>query len=173
MDKKAKIASISALVLAMLVLAMAVLAAPKQCRDGIDNDGDGAVDYPADFSCSSAQDNDETNPKAQCQDGIDNDGDGHTDYLGDSKCVNRQDNNESPKDSCADTDGGIVLGTVGTVSGDDEGFSYSYTDVCLDATTLLERYCGTLAQDYSPLNSTQNCSTGNGTNGTCSAGRCI
>ncbi len=34
----------------------------SQCADGIDNDGDGAVDYPADTGCGSAQDDDETNP---------------------------------------------------------------------------------------------------------------
>jgi len=34
----------------------------SQCADGIDNDGDGAIDYPADAGCSSATDDDETNP---------------------------------------------------------------------------------------------------------------
>lgn len=42
---------------------------PKaQCEDGVDNDGDGKIDYPADPGCSSATDNDETNvvvPPAQ------------------------------------------------------------------------------------------------------------
>ena len=52
-----------------------------QCQDNIDNDLDGAVDYPNDFSCGSASDNDETFPKAQCQDGVDNDSDGLIDYL--------------------------------------------------------------------------------------------
>ncbi|MFA5026716.1 MAG: hypothetical protein WC713_02490, partial [Candidatus Methylomirabilota bacterium] len=65
-----------------------------QCSDGIDNDQDGAADYPNDFSCSSATDNDETNPKAQCQDGIDNDGDGRTDYPSDPGCSSKQDNDE-------------------------------------------------------------------------------
>ncbi len=52
-----------------------------QCGDGLDNDGDGAIDFPADFSCSDVNDNDETNPMAQCQDGLDNDGDGYIDLL--------------------------------------------------------------------------------------------
>jgi uncharacterized repeat protein (TIGR01451 family) len=64
-----------------------------QCNDGLDNDGDGATDYPNDFSCSSATDNDETNPKAQCQDGVDNDGDGVTDGQ-DPGCSSNQDNDE-------------------------------------------------------------------------------
>lgn len=33
---------------------------PKACSDGIDNDGDGKIDYPADPGCSSPVDNDET-----------------------------------------------------------------------------------------------------------------
>jgi hypothetical protein len=69
-----------------------------QCRDGQDNDNDGAADHPADFSCSSPDDDDETNPKAQCQDGIDNDGDGKIDYgsdaVNDPECESFQDNSE-------------------------------------------------------------------------------
>lgn len=65
-----------------------------QCSDGLDNDGDGAADYPNDFSCSSPTDTDETNPKSQCQDGIDNDGDGRTDFPSDSGCTSSQDNDE-------------------------------------------------------------------------------
>ncbi|MEK7664458.1 MAG: hypothetical protein AAB340_03445, partial [Patescibacteria group bacterium] len=66
----------------------------NQCSDNIDNDQDGAIDYPNDFSCSSASDNDETNPRAQCQDGVDNDGDGNVDYPQDAGCSNKQDNDE-------------------------------------------------------------------------------
>jgi len=50
-----------------------------QCTDGIDNDGDGLVDYPDDPGCASAGNNTET---AACQDGIDNDGDGKIDFDG-------------------------------------------------------------------------------------------
>ncbi|SEP85683.1 Outer membrane protein OmpA [Solimonas aquatica] len=35
---------------------------PPACSDEKDNDGDGQVDYPADKGCTSAQDNDETDP---------------------------------------------------------------------------------------------------------------
>src|SRR3989338_5661363 len=58
---------------------------PPQCSDGVDNDNDGATDFPNDFSCSSPPANDETFPKAQCQDGLDNDGDGLVD-LQDPGC---------------------------------------------------------------------------------------
>ncbi|MBU1151241.1 hypothetical protein KJ632_00255, partial [Patescibacteria group bacterium] len=33
-----------------------------QCADGIDNDADGEIDYPADPGCSNADDNNETDP---------------------------------------------------------------------------------------------------------------
>jgi len=65
-----------------------------QCNDGIDNDNDQAADYPNDFSCSSAFDNDETNPKSACQDGSDSDGDGLIDYPQDPGCASKQDNDE-------------------------------------------------------------------------------
>ncbi len=43
------------------VAVVPVLPAPPICSDGIDNDGDGLVDYPADPGCSSAADSDEYN----------------------------------------------------------------------------------------------------------------
>lgn len=77
-------------------------AATSECQDGIDNDSDGAKDHPADFSCVSRLDHDETNVKAQCQDGIDNDADGATD-LADFSCSGTQDNDETnPKAACQD-----------------------------------------------------------------------
>ena len=90
-----------------------------QCKDGRDNDSDGAADYPADFSCSSATDDDETNPKPQCQDGLDNDADGFTD-LTDFSCGNdKQKNDEStPKAQCED---GIDNDGDGRVDGNDAG----------------------------------------------------
>ena len=44
---------------------------PAACNDGIDNDGDGAVDYPNDPGCSSSTDTDETNtaPPPGCSGG--------------------------------------------------------------------------------------------------------
>lgn len=71
------------------------------CSDGLDNDGDGAVDWPNDFSCDSPQDQDESAPVTECQDGIDNDGDGRID-LADGQCRNRQDTAESALGTCSD-----------------------------------------------------------------------
>ena len=48
-----------------------------QCSDGIDNDGDGLIDFPADPGCTSPEDDSENSPPSpQCSDGRDNDNDG-------------------------------------------------------------------------------------------------
>jgi DNA-binding beta-propeller fold protein YncE len=53
------------------------------CNDGIDNDGDGLADYPADPGCTNPTDASEHDPSLACDDGIDNDGDGLVDYRAD------------------------------------------------------------------------------------------
>ncbi len=104
-----------------------------QCNDGIDNDGDGAIDL-ADFSCqNNPNKTDETNPKAQCQDGIDNDGDGKIDAA-DPRChtdnnpnnpasYNKQDNDESPADITTQCNDGIDNDGDGTTDSQDSGCS--------------------------------------------------
>jgi hypothetical protein len=52
---------------------------PPACGDGLDNDGDGLTDYPADPGCRYAS---STSEKTQCQDGLDNDADGKRDFDG-------------------------------------------------------------------------------------------
>ncbi|MFH1187656.1 MAG: hypothetical protein V1688_02210, partial [bacterium] len=71
------------------------------CDDGIDNDNDGTVDYPADFSCGSYSDVEEEACASgeQCCDNIDNDGDGLVDQA-DGGCDNKTDNTEA--NACAD-----------------------------------------------------------------------
>ncbi len=49
------------------------------CSDGLDNDGDGDTDHPADIGCATAQ-SERENPA--CSDGFDNDGDGRVDWDG-------------------------------------------------------------------------------------------
>jgi hypothetical protein len=65
------------------------------CNDGVDNDGDGAIDFPADLGCSAA---DDTNEIGQCQDGVDNDADTFIDFgpgVGnDPQCASLNDNTE-------------------------------------------------------------------------------
>ena len=75
---------------------MAFLATPA-CRDGVDNDGDGQIDYPADPGCTSPADWSE---QADCSDGIDNDGDGLVDYPADPGCRSPADSTE--RQDCSD-----------------------------------------------------------------------
>lgn len=140
-----------------------------ECDDQINNDFDGAIDYPTDAGCTSFSDPSELGA-VQCDDGADNDGDTHPDMV-DSKCASMTDTDESPRDFCSDTDGGQVFGTQGTVSGDDESVSFSNTDFCIDSTTLKEYYCGAQWQDYVPLSTNFNCAGNVST--TCSNGACI
>ncbi len=70
---------------------------PTACNDGLDNDGDGRIDYPFDPGCPSIADLDETDPipTPQCGDGLDNDGDGLIDYPADPDCDAASDDDES------------------------------------------------------------------------------
>ncbi len=80
------------------------------CQDGIDNDGDGLVDFPADAGCSSPTDGSENDP--QCNDGLDNDGDTYIDWPADPECTGPDDDAELGTPACgdgADNDGdGLV-----------------------------------------------------------------
>jgi spore coat protein A len=61
----------------------AVVTTPA-CQDGIDNDGDGLIDFAGgDPGCESASDLGERAPHRVCDDGIDNDGDGLRDFTPD------------------------------------------------------------------------------------------
>lgn len=76
-----------------------------QCSDGLDNDGDGYIDYvdgdlDRDAGCTSRLDNDEANP--ECSDGRDNDGDGRVDWPRDQGCDDRFGLSESAKRACED-----------------------------------------------------------------------
>ena len=57
------------------------------CNDGLDEDGDGMVDFPADPGCSSASDSSERSSALVCDNGIDDDLDGLTDYPNDPGCL--------------------------------------------------------------------------------------
>ncbi len=63
-----------------------------ECRDGLDNDGDGLIDV-ADFGCSNPDDTREF-PNPRCSDGIDNDGDTLTDFPADPQCTSESDTRE-------------------------------------------------------------------------------
>ena len=63
-----------------------------QCQDGLDDDGDGKIDFPDDPGCASPTDDDEADdcPSGAgcppCANGLDDDGDGAIDYPADSAC---------------------------------------------------------------------------------------
>ena len=58
------------------------------CNDGIDNDGDGKIDYPADSNCQDIFGTTETVNLPECSDCSDNDKDGKIDWTQDGGCNN-------------------------------------------------------------------------------------
>lgn len=66
------------------------------CSDGLDDDGDGLVDFPNDPGCASAADLDERSPLLACDDGADNDGDGLADFPADPGCQDSSFSTEAP-----------------------------------------------------------------------------
>ncbi|MBN2203105.1 MAG: hypothetical protein JW700_02895 [Candidatus Aenigmarchaeota archaeon] len=131
-----------------------------ECKDGIDNDGDGLSDLN-DPGCSSKNDKSELDSSVECDDGLDNDEDGNVDYN-DSGCTGPTDTDESDcgdgiceggetsgncpadcgySDSCSDTDGGNVIATFGTTSGYLDSTPFSSDDYCVDSGTIMEYYC--------------------------------
>ncbi len=79
---------------------------PPECSDGIDDDGDGAIDFPDDPGCADAADNDELTDDCTlcattgcsacpvCANGEDDDGDGLVDYPDDPGCHAASGDNE-------------------------------------------------------------------------------
>ncbi len=70
------------------------------CNDGVDNDGDGNIDFPNEPGCISIDDNDETDacPSGagcpECSNGVDDDGDNLVDFGNDPGCEFAADNVE-------------------------------------------------------------------------------
>ncbi len=80
------------------------LVATAECDDGIDNDGDGHVDWnggpqaePADPGCADASDLSERDPTLVCDNGADDDTDGAADYPADIGCRNPSWMTENPE----------------------------------------------------------------------------
>jgi hypothetical protein len=65
------------------------------CSNGIDDDGDGLSDYPADSGCVSPGDASERDQTLICDDGMDNDDDGLTDFPSDPACQTQVTTRES------------------------------------------------------------------------------
>lgn len=66
------------------------------CSDGLDDDLDGLVDFPADPGCDDASDTSEQSPALECDDGLDNDGDGFIDHTQDPECTSPTAPSEAP-----------------------------------------------------------------------------
>lgn len=92
-----------------------VVAPVLVCSDGQDNDGDGLIDFPNDPGCSSADDQDESDPK-HCSDGKDNDGDGLVDFAEDKGCEASDDDDE--EDPCKKPVAGQRISLKGCGMGD-------------------------------------------------------
>ena len=84
------------------------------CVDGIDNDGDGAIDFGIDPGCASADDPDhselDTTGAFPCDDGTDNDADGYIDFPEDPACFDPS----WPREQAQCQDGVNNDGLVGT-----------------------------------------------------------
>ena len=83
-------------------MAVTVSAPLTECNDGIDNDGNGPKDWPADLGCSTSSDPTEAGyAPAQCENTIDDDNDGRID-LADYGCTASSDTTEYPNPQCSD-----------------------------------------------------------------------
>ncbi len=98
----------------------------QACDDGLDNDSDGFIDFPADPGCTTSADPSEWEASRVCDDGLDNDGDGFIDFPEDSGCVSLFDGSESEFESICidglDNDGDGLIdfpADPGCVDGDD------------------------------------------------------
>ncbi|HEX2180158.1 MAG TPA: hypothetical protein VHL54_11675 [Actinomycetota bacterium] len=81
-----------------------------ECSDGIDNDGDGKTDFPADPECKSRDDDSEA---PECSNGKDDDGDGKID-RGDPGCYrNGNVNDPGAYDPADDTEADLLPRTGG------------------------------------------------------------
>ena len=72
---------------------------PPACSDGVDDDGDGKIDFPNDPGCASANDASELDASKPCDDGVDNDGDGKVDTA-DPGCSIAPYDSEARRRSC-------------------------------------------------------------------------
>lgn len=168
MNKKAKIATITALVIAISIVALMVYAAPKKCSNGVDDDNDGLVDYPNDPGCSGSQDNTETNSALVCDNSIDetNDADTLADYRlsgGDAGCTSPTDNNERDGlcDDLSDNDGDAKIDFT-NVNGTADPECGTFADVeheCSDTDNGEVTVQGTTSGSFggTPFNSTDSC----------------
>jgi hypothetical protein len=114
---------------------------PKaQCNDGIDNDGDGVYDFPADPGCFAPQADDEKDdcpdgPNCpQCSNGRDDDRNDATDYPNDPGCESASDNVELTASPVA-CGGGLVINQL-PATGQAEG------TLAMGSSSMITTPCG-------------------------------
>lgn len=188
-NSKILIVAFCLVIAAVLITSMAI-AGPRgtrACRDTVDNDGDGYIDWPDDPGCANKNDDSELNPNIECDDGADNDGDDAIDYN-DGGCSGPTDNDETNCgdsvceggevcdvcvadcgycDSCSETDYGFDVWNLGNTYGYSSGNPYNYTDYCWNSTWIMEYYC----MGVYPGGGVVPCSAYNAT--VCSNGECM
>jgi hypothetical protein len=138
-------------------LAAEYVAGTYECFDGMDNDNDGATDYPADGGCTDYADSSEEDAVGVCGDGQDNDGDGlvDTDDLG---CCESEDTAHEQLCEVSDcsADGTAEIASVCNCYGEDqsEGTYCAAGNFCVEGVCQSEpaeaecspgerQYCGT------------------------------
>jgi hypothetical protein len=108
------------------------------CSDTMDNDGDGKTDFPAEPGCTSAEDDDESDPAAApiCANGIDDDMDGSTDWPADIGCVSASGDTEAaPCGAAVVTD----ITSTGSAMADTTGAPEGFVPMCSSTATRGER----------------------------------
>ncbi len=112
--------------------------APGPCINGLDDDGDGRVDYPEEPGCATPADLDEADPAVapQCSNGNDDDFNGVVDFPDDPSCESAGDDSEEPPGDCKnglddDGDGLIDLEDPGCMGNPDWFFEWN-TAACSD-----------------------------------------
>jgi hypothetical protein len=107
------------------------------CRNGVDDDGDKLVDFPADPGCAGAGDDSEHDAALACDDGEDNDGDGLGDFPADPGCAVPASELENPAcqdgldndgDGQVDFDGGASAGAPGLTAPDPACFGHGWRE---------------------------------------------
>jgi hypothetical protein len=98
------------------------------CADGLDDDGDGLADYPADPGCTSPSDTRERDDRLICDNGLDDDSDGLIDQN-DPGCLSADDTSERGASYGCDN---------GLDDDNDELFDFPDDTGCLHPTNLVE-----------------------------------
>jgi Trypsin len=90
---------------------LAVIDQPD-CDDGIDEDGDGLIDYPDDPGCDDPLDDYERTAAIECDNGFDDDLDGFVDFPADDGCADAFDMSEVPEPGFGVALGAGLVGIV-------------------------------------------------------------